>query len=306
MHQHECSAQTSDGGTCKADLTHSEVIPLPPGSAVLPAQEWVNGLLSRIEAGDDDPLLHEAFTDLTAIAARSLLRAEPGDFIACGQQIEQARQRHGNSAIYAPVDAAVIAGPFSRAVEIVRDPLSDAAFTAIRTLVDREATVMPKGPTEQIRRGVTRLASACLEEQFWRAADPHLSIGPRLRYRTCTTRPRTPAHRDRTVVARTHSLPQLLWLDWALQLFPHKPTAPTATATTYGGLPWQRLSCFRAGGNSVTTSRPHSCTAIDGYPAQSSFPRSPEAAPTYPPRSVFSPSTSTSTQHPSTTSADRS
>ncbi|MGW6605645.1 DUF6262 family protein [Streptomyces sp. NPDC055036] len=220
VRRHECSARTSSGGTCRADLTRSEVIPLPPGSPVLPAQEWVNGLLSRIEAGDADPNLREAFTDLTAIAARSLLRAEPGDFIACGQRIEHARQRHGNSALYAPVDAAVIAGPFTRAVEIVRDPRSEAAFTAIRTLVDREAAVMPKGPTEQIRRGITRLASACLEEQFWRAVDPHLSLGPRLRYRTCTTRPRPPAHRDRVVVARTHSLPQLLWLDWALLLFP--------------------------------------------------------------------------------------
>jgi hypothetical protein len=220
VRQHECSARTSDGRTCRADLTQSEVVPLPPVSPVLDAQEWVNSLLSRIEAGDDDPYLREAFTDLTAIAARSLLRAEPGDFLACGQRIEQARRRHGNSALYAPVDAAVIAGPFTRAVEMVRDPLSEATFTAIRSLVDREAEVMPKGPTGQIRRGITRLASASLEQQFWRAVDPHLSIGPRLRYRTCTTRPRTPAHRDRTVITRTHSLPQLLWLDWALLLFP--------------------------------------------------------------------------------------
>ncbi|MFF2927566.1 hypothetical protein ACFVTP_35085 [Streptomyces celluloflavus] len=74
VRRHECSARTSSGGTCRADLTRSEVIPLPPGSPVLPAQEWVNGLLSRIEAGDADPNLREAFTDLTAIAARSLAR----------------------------------------------------------------------------------------------------------------------------------------------------------------------------------------------------------------------------------------
>lgn len=220
VRQHECSARARDGRTCRADLTQSEVIPLPSDSPVLDAQEWINGLLSRIEAGDDDPCLHDAFTDVTAIAARSLLRAEPGDFTDCGPQIERARQLHGNSALYAPVDAAVIAGPFSVAVGIVRGPLAEAAFTAIRTLVDREVAVMPKGPTEQIRRGITRLASADLEQQFWRAADPHLAIGPRLRYRTCTARPRVPQHRDHTVIMRTHSLPQLLWLDWALLLFP--------------------------------------------------------------------------------------
>ncbi|WP_405559892.1 TniQ family protein [Streptomyces sp. NBC_01180] len=218
--QHECSARAGDGRACRTDLTQSEVIPLPPDSPVLDAQEWINGLLSRIEAGDDDPYLHDAFTDVTAIAARSLLRAEPGDFTDCGPQIEQARQRHGNSALYAPVDAAVIAGPFTVAVEIVRDPLAEAAFTAIRTLVDREVAVMPKGPTEQIRRGITRLASVDLEQQFWRAADPHLATGPRLRYRTCTARPRVPKRRDHAVIMRTHSLPQLLWLDWALLLFP--------------------------------------------------------------------------------------
>ncbi|MCX4852211.1 DUF6262 family protein [Streptomyces sp. NBC_00893] len=220
VRQHECSARARDGRTCRTDLTQSEVIPLPPDSPVLDAQEWTNGLLSRIEAGDDDPGLHDAFTDLTAVAARSLLRAEPGDFTDCGPQIEQARQRHGNSALYAPVDAAVIAGPFTVAAVIVRDPLAEAAFTVIRTLVDREVAVMPKGPTEQIRRGSTRLASADLEQQFWRAADPHLATGPRLRYRTCTARPRVPMHRDHTVMMRTHSLPQLLWLDWALLLFP--------------------------------------------------------------------------------------
>ncbi|WP_240439425.1 TniQ family protein [Streptomyces europaeiscabiei] len=217
---HECSARADNGRACRADLTQSETIPLPPDSMVLDAQEWINGLLSRIEVGDDDPYLHDAFTDVTAIAARSLLRAEPGDFTDCGPQIEQARQRHGNSALYAPVDAAVIAGPVTVAVGIVRSPLAEAAFAAIRTLVDREVAVMPKGPTEQIRRGITRLASANLEQQFWRAADPHLATGPRLRYRTCTARPSVPKRRDHTVIMRTHSLPQLLWPDWALLLFP--------------------------------------------------------------------------------------
>jgi len=221
VHQHQCSARTADGTTCRADLTQTEAVPLPPGSPVLDAQQWVNGLLDRIEAGNHDPCLRDAFTDLTALAARSLLRAEPGDFLACGQQIELARQRYGNSALYAPVDAAVIAGPFTRAVEIARDPLAGASFTAIRVLVDREVSVMAKkGPVEQIRRGITRLGSASLEQQFWRAVDPHLATGPRLRYRTCTTRPRSPAPGDRKVVARMHYLPQLLWLEWALLLFP--------------------------------------------------------------------------------------
>jgi hypothetical protein len=75
VRQHECLARARDGRTCRTDLTQSEVIPLPPDSPVLDAQEWINGLLSRIEAGDDDPCLHDAFTDVTAIAARSHLRA---------------------------------------------------------------------------------------------------------------------------------------------------------------------------------------------------------------------------------------
>lgn len=58
----------------------------------------------------------------------------------------------------------MIAGPFTVAVEIVRAPLAEDAFTAIRALVDREVAVMPKGPTEQIRRSITRLASVDLKQ----------------------------------------------------------------------------------------------------------------------------------------------
>lgn len=237
------------------------------------AQDWVNDLRDRIEAGDGDPCLSDAFADLTALVARSLLRAEPGDFLACGPQIEQARQRHGNSALYAPVDAAVIAGSFTRAVEIVRDPLAAASFTAIRTLVEREVAVMPRSPVEQIRRSITRLASTSLEQQFWRAVDPYLATGPRLRYRTCTSRPRTPVLGDRTVVARAHSLPQLLWLDWALLLFPRKPASPAVTTTICDAPPWPRSSCSRAGGRSATTLRPRSCTVIGRCHSLSSSPK---------------------------------
>ncbi|MFE7528982.1 TniQ family protein, partial [Kitasatospora sp. NPDC057542] len=225
VHQHECSARKPGESTiCRADLTQTSVVALAPNSPVLSAQEWINGLLDRIEAGDRDSSLRDAFTDLTAIATRSLLRAEPGDFLDCGQEIEQARLRYGTSALYAPIDAAVMAGPLTRAVEVARDPLGDASFTTISVLADREIAMRRNGRLiDKFRRSIARIASPLLEQQFLRTLDSHLATGPRLRYRTCTTRPRTPVPGDSRVTQRSRFLPQLLWLNWALLLLP--PTA---------------------------------------------------------------------------------
>ncbi|MEU4235669.1 TniQ family protein, partial [Nonomuraea sp. NPDC026600] len=219
--QHECSARKPGTRTiCRADLTQSPVISLTSDNPVLSAQKWINGLLDQIEADVRDPGLRHAFTNLTAIATHSLLRAEPGDFSDCGPEIEHARQHHGNSALYAPIDAAVMAGPLTRAVQVTRDPLDDASFTAIRVLTDRGAALQKKGNIEQLRRDTARIASAALEQQFWRAIDPHLATEPRLRYRTCTTHPSKPVPGDSKVTERPRSLPHLLWLNWALLLLP--------------------------------------------------------------------------------------
>jgi hypothetical protein len=112
----------------------------------------------------------------------------------------------------------------TRAVEIVRDYSSDASLTADRMLADRDAAVSKKSTIDRVR-GRTRIGSSSLEELFWRGVDHRLDTGVRLRYRTCTSQPRIPIPADPTIETRARSLPQLLWQDWALTLFPPSPAA---------------------------------------------------------------------------------
>ncbi|MFF2364843.1 TniQ family protein [Streptomyces sp. NPDC058122] len=173
IHPRNCSARKPSGGSdlgasgvfCGADLIEAAVLALTPDSPVLAAQEWIDDLLTQAEGEAAGNRLRSVFGDLAVVASRVLLRAEPGDFQLYGQKIDQARVAYGNDWRYAPVDAAVLAGPLTRAVEIVRDYSSDASLTTARMLADRDAAATNK-PTIDRVRGRTRIGSSGLEGLF--------------------------------------------------------------------------------------------------------------------------------------------
>jgi hypothetical protein len=207
---------------CEADLTQAETIPLEPSSPVLAAQRWLDDLLAAIEDEQTGELpVRPVFDDLTTLASWSLRRAQPGDFARYGPRIEQARRGPGKKPKYAPIDTAVLAGPLTRAVEIIRDLEGPHGLEEIRELVGRDASVREEfAPADVI--GLARHSTANLQRVMWQAMDAHLDVSERVRYRTCTPRPARPQPYAITAPApqRVRSVPQLLWRDWAARLIP--------------------------------------------------------------------------------------
>ena len=59
-----------------------------------------------------------------------------------------------------------------------------------------------------------------LQQLIWRAMDTRMDNADRLRYRTCTSRPRPPETNDPIIAARARAIPQLLWRGWSARLLP--------------------------------------------------------------------------------------
>ena len=207
---------------CEADLTQAETIPLEPSSPVLAAQRWLDELLAAIEDEQTgERPVRPVFNDLTTLASWSLRRAQPGDFARYGPQIEQAKRAPGKKPKYVPIDTAVLAGPLTRAVEIIRDLEGPRGLEEITELVNRDASVRETlAPADVI--GLARHSTANLQRVMWQAMDAHLDVSERVRYRTCTPRPTRPQPYAVTSPAphRVRSVPQLLWRDWAARLIP--------------------------------------------------------------------------------------
>ncbi|NUP48496.1 MAG: LysR family transcriptional regulator [Catenulispora sp.] len=235
---------------CRTDLTGTVVVALADDSPILQAQQWIDDLLALIEddrAGEHRP--HEVFKDLTVLAARLLMRARPGDFLDCGPEIDEARQRYGADPRYVPTDAAVLAGPLTRAVEIRRELNSANSACAIGELIDREVAQRGNVSPGDVKN-YHRHATDALQQLIWQAMDRHLETDERVRYRTCSARPRIPTHDDADIVKRARSVPRLFWRNWTVLLLapdspnprPLKHRTALATGLLLPGWPRQKYT----------------------------------------------------------------
>jgi transposase-like protein len=209
-------------GFCGTDLARVGSLIHLGGQAhpVLAAQGWLDGILAGIERGTTaDPAPRSTLTDLTVLASWLIRRARPGDFTRYGHGLDQARAAYGTGWLNAPVDAAVLAGPLTRAVEIYRDLGEPDGVAAISTLLDRDAASNRNGRVTKLGNHGQR-RSTRLQQTVWQAADSRLDTCDRLRFRTPTTTPRAPVPTDPKIAARAASIPLLLWRDWTILLMP--------------------------------------------------------------------------------------
>jgi len=221
----ECSSRLKQGWAdsclCRNDLALvDDVIRLDEASPVLAAQRWLDGLLAGIEhRSRPGSVIRSIFQDLSGLCWWLLRRARPGDFASCGRAIDRARTGYGNEWRYPPIEAAVAAGPVTRAVEIYRGLGGPDSLAAVRTLLERDAAAV-KTPSA-IVHARRQHRSHLFQQVVWQAADATTVTIDRLRYRTPTKNPRAPIAKDPSVARRAASIPTLLWRDWAIALVPH-------------------------------------------------------------------------------------
>ncbi|MFG2586485.1 hypothetical protein [Streptomyces malaysiensis] len=159
------------------------------------------------------------FDDLRALASWALRRARPGDFEAVGGDIERTCRQYSGDGQFSPASAAVTAGALTRAVAFMQHGAGEANIAAIRTLLDRDGERLDLMPPGDINKR-WRTHSDGLQQLIWQAMDPRLNNVERLRYRSCTSRPRPPVTNDPAITNRTRHIPQLLWRGWAARLLP--------------------------------------------------------------------------------------
>ena len=186
---------------------------------VIAAQRWLDAVLEAIELGTAaDPAPRSTLTDLTVLACWLIRRARPGDFAGYGHGLDRALVAHGTGWLNAPVDAAVLAGPLTRAVEIYRALGTSGAVAAISELLDRDAAVN-RNPGASLKNYAQRRSDR-LQQAVWHAADSRLDTCDRLRFRTPMATARVPVARDPANAVRAASIPQLLWRDWTILVMP--------------------------------------------------------------------------------------
>ena len=220
---YECGTHLNGRGAkasyCTADLSRVEdLIHLAASSPVIAAQRWLDELLTGIER-NRGASPRETLEDLSQLCAWLLRRAGPGDFLRYGQEIDDARAQYGNEWRYTPVDAAALAGPMTRAVELYQNLGGPESIGAISSLLDRDAKAIKYLGGSVINRRQRR--SHRFQQTVWQAADSRMETGDRLRFRSCTPNPRLPLPDDPAVVARARSVPPLFWRDWTILLMPH-------------------------------------------------------------------------------------
>jgi DNA-binding transcriptional LysR family regulator len=236
------------GRVCRTDLTTASCWRLEDGDPRLHAQQWINQRLAACTDAVTKPLSGAVtdLADLAAVAGWIRFRACAADFTGYGGPTATAfdtylarRHRHqGKPAAERLTDPLLLAAAAVRAVDLL------TADTPLDILARLQPLLRPDGSDRNARghRQSTptgafwmRTLSPARQATFLATLDPLLTPLDRLRYRTCTSIPRTPI-RSRTAPARSRWLPQLLWADWTVRLTP--PTGRSADSLREAAICW--------------------------------------------------------------------
>jgi hypothetical protein len=220
-----CGASIAPWKHCHFDLAETPAHRLADDHPLLVSQSWINTMLDRVEASqaDGEPGPRTVFDNLHVLSALVLRRAQPGDFVALGDdRLEEVlRAAHNDRLLgdragtFPPVDAALVGAAITRAVTMLTGE-TDTAVAIMRTLLGREPAASYGVTPESLDRQWDRI-SPVVRRIVWRARDPQLTHIDRLRYRTCTPMPREP---DDPIRDRARHVPQLLWPGWTVRLLP--------------------------------------------------------------------------------------
>ncbi|WP_326611412.1 TniQ family protein (plasmid) [Streptomyces scopuliridis] len=220
---HQCPTTLKPSGAlCQTDLTLAPAAALREDSPVLASQRWINDLLDRVEQGQAQslPAPRMIFNDLRALASWVLRIAEPGDFPTLDPHVEQACQDYAGDGQFSPTSAAVTAGGLTRAVHILQQGSDKTNIATLRTLLERDGERLDLMPLGDINKR-WRAHSTALQQLIWQAMDTRMANVDRLRFRSCTTRPRPPHKMNETLTAaRAGRVPQLLWRGWTARFLP--------------------------------------------------------------------------------------
>lgn len=214
---------TRHASACDADLLTHPTLPLDPADPRLDTQAWINARLDR----PDDAAVTD-LRDLDALASWSLHRIQPAELQHLGADTAAALTEHRDglhglkrhpptagliaAAMATHAVSVLTAGDRNRAERVM--PLLRNVYTAHRPVQHGDGHGPPgRGPMLSQRR-LDRLSEP-LRRAILTAIDPLLPAGERLRYRTCTARPRTPD--TRACAERAQHIPQHLWPDWLIR-----------------------------------------------------------------------------------------
>jgi hypothetical protein len=243
-----CDGSTTRRRQCTADLTRTSTTRLSDNHPLLATQAWIDTLLSTLETSavlaetrqpgqpaaqvGCDPgaqrdvartALVNEFQDLHQVATWLWSRGEPTDIGPLGDPwLDRAWRdalrepdRRKQAGRFAPTQAAAI-GTLTTVAKAILHGDTTVATAVVGNVVRRERSVRSPVDPGSLRRAGDRVAQR-LWPMIWRIRDPYIKDFDRLRYRTCTSAPRSP---DDDIVQRARNLPQLLWPGWTMWLLP--------------------------------------------------------------------------------------
>jgi DNA-binding transcriptional LysR family regulator len=213
---------------CEADLLTHPVQTLAADDPRLAAQEWIN---QRLEATDDAATTQ--LRDLGTLAHWFRQRLRPDDVTHLDDATVKAvteyiDPKHRNRLRRQPPSAPLVtAAVATLAVELLTADGQTRYHRFVPLFRDANSSSNrqtapggpPPGPMMLSHKRMTQL-SIPLQHKLLAACNPHLPLGERLRYRTCTTTPRLPEPGSTTATDRARHIPQYLWHDWIIRLQP--------------------------------------------------------------------------------------
>ncbi|MGI5243201.1 TniQ family protein [Dactylosporangium sp. CA-139066] len=222
---HRCTlGNTRHASACDADLQTHPTHPLDPADPRLATQAWINARLDHADGAAITDL-----RDLDTLASWFLHRIQPAELHHLGADSAAALTAHrdGRHGLkrHPPTAGLIAAAMATHAVSVLTagdahraqraKPLLRNVYTAHRPVQPGDGhRPTARGPMLSQRR-LDRLSEP-LRRAILTAIDPLLPAGERLRYRTCTTTPRTPD--THAAADRARHVPQHLWPDWLIRL----------------------------------------------------------------------------------------
>ncbi len=224
---------------CSTDLRQAPTDDRVTAPALLAAQERINDILGLDRdygtAPPDPDSTGTAVKDLHILGSWLLDRSQPSDLTRFGLTgLDAWQYQHDRPVvgmISPPADAELMGATVAWALDLLTaDP--DESIEQLRELMARNGTaapvstygVVPPGMNERWRDLSTPVAGL-----FIRAMAPRLKTLERLRYRAVVPTARRPEPGE--ALRRRSKIPQLLWPDWSIRLYPIDMAADMTTSS---------------------------------------------------------------------------
>lgn len=209
---------------CETDLLTHPTQRLRGNDSRLSAQAWVDQRLSDLSSTAVDDL-----RDLDTLAVWFRQRLEPADLRHLGADAVTAMNEYRNDnhgfKREQPTATVIAAAVTVHALRLI-NASERQRYQRFRPLMrdvshpySNGASSSLRGPQILPHKRLSALSQP-LRRKLLLAADPHLPVSERLRYRTCTPGPQPPGLDSTAAAERARFIPQYLWPDWIIRLQP--------------------------------------------------------------------------------------